>query len=110
MEDACRREVLSKSFSWQRIALGRVPACTRRRTNVSAAVDELDDFPGFSVALQLLLGEEEPAVHYHFEHAASRLDQLNVGVRESTTKLGRQTGGPGLVVSNDAVFDRHAHL
>jgi hypothetical protein len=68
------------------------------------------DFPGLGVAFQFPLGEEQPAVHHHFEHAARRLDQLDVGVRERATKLGRQTGGPGLVVSNDAVFDRHAHL
>jgi hypothetical protein len=61
------------------------------------------------VPLELFFGEDEAAVHDHLEHTAGRLNQLHVGVRECATQLGRQTGGPGLVVSNDAVFDRHAH-
>ncbi len=76
---------------------------------VSATADQLHDFAGLGVASQFLLGEEQPAVHDHLEHAARRLEQLHLGVRERATELGRQTGGPGLVVSNDAVFDRNAH-
>ena len=79
-------------------------------TIVSTTTNQLDDFSGLGVAFQLLLGEEQSTVHHHFEHAPRRLQQLDVGVWESATQLGRQTGGPGLVVSNDAVFDRHAHL
>ena len=48
-------------------------------------------------------------VHFYLEHAAGRLYQLHVSVGVGFADLGRQTGGPGLVVSDDAVFDRHTH-
>ena len=82
---------------------------SRDLPRASAASDQLDDFTRRRVPAQLLLGEQEQAVYHDLEHASRRLDQLNVGVRECLTKLGRQTGGPRLVVSNDAVFDRHSH-
>ena len=48
-------------------------------------------------------------VHLHLEYAPGGLDQFHVRVRECLTELGRQTGGPRLVVSNDAVFDDDSH-
>jgi hypothetical protein len=61
------------------------------------------------VATDDLLGEHAAPVHLDFEHATRRLDQLHVGVRVGLADLGRQTGGPRLIVSDDAVFDRDAH-
>jgi len=61
------------------------------------------------VAAVLLLGKDLAPVHFHLKHAAGGLDQLDVRVRVQGADFGRQTGGPGLVVSDDAVFDRDAH-
>jgi hypothetical protein len=57
-----------------------------------------------------LLGEHAASVDLNLEHTAGRLDQLHVGVGVGFADLGRQTGGSRLVVSDDAVFDRHAHV
>ena len=59
--------------------------------------------------LQCLLGEHPAAVRIHFEHAARRLDQLDLRMGEGLTDFGRQTGGPRLIVSDDAEFDGDAH-
>jgi hypothetical protein len=56
-----------------------------------------------------LLGKHAPPVQLHFEHAARRFDQLDLRIREGAADLGRQTGGPRLVVSNDAILDVYAH-
>ena len=58
---------------------------------------------------QGLLGEDAAPVDFHLEHAARRLDQLHVSVGVDLADLGRQTGGSGLVISDDAVFDGDAH-
>jgi hypothetical protein len=57
----------------------------------------------------LPLGKHQATVGHNLEGAAGRLQQthLDSGVRLS--QFGRQTGGPGFIVSNDAVFDRHVH-
>ena len=57
-----------------------------------------------------LLREDPAPIHLHLERTAGRLDQFHVGVRVDLADLGRQTGGPGLVVSDDAVFDRNSHV
>lgn len=49
------------------------------------------------------------AIAQNFESAAPRRNQLDFSLGEPLTNLGRQTGGPGFVVSNDAVFDRDLH-
>ena len=55
------------------------------------------------------LGEDGAPIRDDLEPAARRGNQLNLGPRELALELGRQTGGPWLVVSDDAVFDRDAH-
>jgi len=61
------------------------------------------------VPLQRLFREYAAAIHLHLEHAARRLDELDLRFRKGLADLGRQTGGPWLIVSDDAEFDRHAH-
>jgi hypothetical protein len=56
-----------------------------------------------------LLGEDELPVHLDLEHPTRRRDEAHVRVREGLLQLGRQTGGPRLVVSDDAILDRHLH-
>jgi hypothetical protein len=55
------------------------------------------------------LGEEEVAVHHHLEDSAGARDEANLGVREVLLQLGRQTGSPRLIVSDDAKLDDYAH-
>jgi hypothetical protein len=59
--------------------------------------------------LQRLLRKHPAAVHFDLENAAGRLDELDLRLRKGLADLGRQTGGPGLIVSDDAEFDRDAH-
>jgi len=67
------------------------------------------DLTLIGVSFQRLLGEHAAAVHLHFEHSAGGLDELDLRLREGLADLGRQTGGPWLVVSDDAEFDGDAH-
>lgn len=55
------------------------------------------------------LGEDQRVVHRHFEDSTGRRDQLDVGVGIRLLQLSRQTGGSGLVVSDDAELDTHMH-
>src|SRR6266705_2842132 len=52
----------------------------------------------------------DQAVHFDVEDPAGGLDELDLRVREGAADLGRQTGGPRFVVSNDAVLDGYAHV
>src|SRR5262245_45995925 len=67
------------------------------------------DFSGLGVAFLSLLGEYATSVELNLEHPARRLDQPHLHLREGGTNLGRQTGGPRLIVSNDAEFYCDAH-
>ena len=55
------------------------------------------------------LGKHEHAVFRHLKDATTPLEDLDrrLGIRLSD--LGRQTGGPWFVVSNDAIADRDVH-
>lgn len=55
------------------------------------------------------LGKDQGAIHRHLEHAARGLHQAHLRLGEELSKLGRQTGGPWLIVSNNAVFDGDLH-
>jgi hypothetical protein len=72
-------------------------------------LDQPQHLPLLGVASEALLGENAASVDLDLEHASGRLDQLYVGVRVGLADFGRQTGGPGLVVSDDAVFDGDSH-
>jgi hypothetical protein len=73
------------------------------------ALHQTEHFSWLGVPPHGLFGEDPAPIDVNFEHAAGRLDQLHVGVRVDLPDFGRQTGGPRLVVSDDAVFDGHAH-
>jgi hypothetical protein len=45
-------------------------------------------------------------IHPHFERAAGSLDEFDLST-ESLLQLCRQTGGTRIVVSNNAILDRH---
>ncbi len=61
------------------------------------------------MAAHRLLGEQESPVDRHIEHAARGFHKADVGVGKGLLQLSRQTGGSGLVVSDDAVLDRDLH-
>ena len=62
----------------------------------------------FRKTLQLLLGEDQLAIGHHLEDATSGFDILDLDP-VLLLQLVRQTGGSGLVVSLNAVFDGHTH-
>jgi hypothetical protein len=76
----------------------------------SHLLDGLEDLAGLGVAPGRLLGEYQCAVDGHLEESAGRLEQPNFGIRIGLLDLSRQTGSSGLVVSDDAVLDRHMHI
>ena len=55
-----------------------------------------------------MLGKKDLAVGGNIEHAATALHELRLHA-ERLRDLGRQTDGPGLVVSANAVGDRDLH-
>ena len=61
------------------------------------------------MAAQRLLGEHELSFHHDLESSPGRFDEPYFRLRKCLLELGRQTGGPGLVVSDDAEFDRDDH-
>jgi hypothetical protein len=62
-----------------------------------------------SVTLEFGLLEDRNAILENLEPPAGARLELEVGVGKVLPELGRQTGGPGLVVSESAVFDRDHH-
>jgi hypothetical protein len=73
------------------------------------ASNQFHDLSRLGMPAERPLGEEELAVHRHLEDPAGARDETNLGVGELLLQLGRQTGGPWLIVSDDAVLDHHAH-
>src|SRR5688500_8447353 len=71
--------------------------------------DQTRDLSRLGMAAQRLLGEDQLLVRPDLEHAARGRNEANVASRKGLPQLGRQPGGPGLVVSGDAVLDRHVH-
>ena len=61
------------------------------------------------MAPQCTLREHQYTVPGNFEHPTTPLHQLDGSVWIGVPYLGRQTGGPGLVISNDAITDRDVH-
>ena len=61
------------------------------------------------VAAGRFLGEYDGAVHRDLEHATGGLHQAYFRLGIGCLQLGGQTGRPGLIVSDDAEFDRYAH-
>lgn len=55
---------------------------------------KLEDFGIFGEAALVVLGEQQPAVGDHVEHAVVALDQFGIDA-QLTRNLGRQTGGLG---------------
>jgi hypothetical protein len=72
-------------------------------------MNERHDLAADRVTPERLLGKYEVAVHRHFEYAARRGNQLDVGIGDLPLQLSRQTGGSGLVISDDAILDGDPH-
>jgi len=66
------------------------------------------DFPLFRESAESALGKQEISIHRDLEDPVLALDQLDRGSK-LVIQLGRQPGGPRLVISNNAVFDRNFH-
>lgn len=73
------------------------------------SLETRDDLTGLSMTPKLRFLEDWPTVDGYLEASATRRNQLDRGVGELLLDLGRQPGGPWLVASKGAVFDRDAH-
>ena len=71
--------------------------------------NQAQHFTALGVTPRGFLGEQAPPVDVHFKDTAGRLNQSHLSVRICIADLGRQTGGPWFVISNDAVFNRDCH-
>jgi hypothetical protein len=76
----------------------------------SAPGEETHHFSRLGVPPSLVLRKHQVAIDRDIEYAPGRLYQAHFGLRVLLPDLGRQTDGPWLVVSGDAVLDAHAHL
>jgi len=66
-------------------------------------------FTGGGVAPHGPLGKDQRLVRRDVEDAAGRRNHLHFGIGKRVAQLSRQTGGSGLVVSDDAILDANAH-
>jgi hypothetical protein len=71
--------------------------------------EQLDHLAPLRVATQRLLGKHQLPVHHDLEYPAGGRDQLDLRLGKRLLDLGRQTGGPRLIVSDDAVLDGDLH-
>ena len=71
--------------------------------------EQANDLAWLRVSAELGLLEHRNAVLEDLEPTARTRLELDVRAWKSLRELGRQTGGPGLVVSKRAVFDRDRH-
>jgi hypothetical protein len=62
------------------------------------------------MAAELSLGKDQIAIHYHLEDTARAAYQFHLRAGKFPLDFGRQTGGPGLIVSDDTVLDADLHL
>jgi hypothetical protein len=72
--------------------------------------DQFHNLPWHGVSAEGPLGEHQGVALRDLEHPAGGLDQAYLRVGERLPELGRQTGGPGLIVSDDAEFDGDLHV
>jgi hypothetical protein len=69
----------------------------------------LEDLARLGVAAARFLGEHQLSVHGNFEQTTRGLHQPDLGFGECLLQLSRQTGGSGLIVSDNAVLNRYKH-
>lgn len=87
----------------------------RKRTNGKGTEsrevirNEPEHFTRLGMTTERLLGEHDRVIHGHFKHTAARRSQADFGLWPTIPQRGRQTDGPGLVVSDGAEFDCQAH-
>jgi hypothetical protein len=66
-------------------------------------------FAGGGMAPHGPLGKDRRIVRRDIEDAARGRYHLHLGIGKRLTQLSRQTGGSGLVVSDDAILDANPH-
>jgi hypothetical protein len=70
----------------------------------------LPNLTGSSMPAGGFLGKDQLSIHGYLEKTSGRLHQAHLCIREHLFQLSRQTGGSGLVVSDNAVLNRHIHI
>ncbi len=76
-----------------------------RGSGVESWAEQVFYFAGIGEAPHLVLREDQVTVHADFKGSARTLDEAGRNLVSLLNRV-RQTGGSGLVVSNNAVFDR----
>ena len=71
--------------------------------------DELQDFAGSGMPAEREFREDHHTVNTDFERSSRAMDQFDRRVGELRLDLGRQTGGPGLGVSNHTILNSDLH-
>jgi hypothetical protein len=89
---------------WRKVRQG----FSDRSSDLHEASDRRFDLARFREPAGLVLAECRHAVDHDVKHTAGALDQCGIGA-ESLLQVGRQTGGPRVVVSNHAVGDGDIH-
>jgi hypothetical protein len=74
-------------------------------STLAALREQLQDFSGARMPIELRLLEDGSAVAQDFEAALARRNHLDLGGGIRCADLGRQTDGPRFVVSKRAVLD-----
>ena len=72
-------------------------------------LQQRDDLAGCCMPSKLRLLKDRNTVPAHFKTTTGTRVQRDLCIRKTARQLGRQTGGPGFVVSNRAVFDGNVH-
>ena len=75
----------------------------------SEPLEGVQHFLGTRVSTQAFLGKDERAVGDDLEPPSGGLDQLDGSIGVPVLDRGRQTGGSGPVVSDDAELDGDMH-
>lgn len=71
--------------------------------------EQTHDFARLRVPMQLRFLEDRLAIDCDFKAPTGARQQADVGANKCFPNLGRQTGGPRLVVSKRTVFDADLH-
>ena len=73
------------------------------------APQEIQDLPGPGMPAQGELREDHRTVDAYLESTSRAMDQLDRHLGKLRLDLGRQTSGPGLVVSDDTILNSDLH-
>src|SRR5262245_43852429 len=84
------------------------PPCSNSRP--WALSNQLHYFTRVRVPSHLILGEDQFSVYRDLEYSDRGFDQAHLSTGVVSLNLGRQTGGPGFIVSGNAILNADLHV